>query len=90
MLWQAGGLVVLVGVDGEFAEEFSGGGVGDADVEVVDEHDDGGSGVGSSYADVVESAGDADGEFAGGVDDVAAHAVVVVGAGGGVALGRAV
>ncbi len=44
--WFAGGLVVAVGVDGEFAEEFAGGGVHDADVEVVDEQDDVGSGVG--------------------------------------------
>jgi hypothetical protein len=38
-------------------EEFSGGWVDDADVEVVevvDEHDDVGSGVGSADADVVE------------------------------------
>jgi hypothetical protein len=33
----AGGLVVAVGVDGEFAKEFAGGGVDDADVEVLDE-----------------------------------------------------
>ena len=35
--WSSGGLVVAGGVDGEFAEEFAGGGVDDADVEVVDE-----------------------------------------------------
>jgi len=35
--WCSGGLVVAGGVDGEFAEEFAGGGVDDADVEVVDE-----------------------------------------------------
>ena len=35
--WSAGGLVVLGGVEGEFAEEFSGGGVDDAYFEVVDE-----------------------------------------------------
>ena len=51
--WAAGGLVVLGGVDGQFAEEFTGGSVDDADVEVVDEHDHVGSGVGSSDADVV-------------------------------------
>lgn len=39
-------MVVAVRVDGEFAEEFAGGGVDDADVEVVDEQDDGGSGAG--------------------------------------------
>jgi hypothetical protein len=41
----AEGLVVAGGVDGEFAEEFAGGGVDDADVEVVDQLQDGGSGV---------------------------------------------
>ena len=50
--WSAGGLVVAAGVDGEVAEEFAGGGVDDADVEVLDEQDDVGSGVGSSDADV--------------------------------------
>jgi hypothetical protein len=49
-------LVVAGGVDGEGSEEFSGGGVDDADVEVVDEEDDVGSGEGSSDADVVEPA----------------------------------
>jgi len=43
VLW----LVVAGGIKGEVAEEFSGVGVDDADVEVVDEHDDVGSGVGS-------------------------------------------
>jgi hypothetical protein len=33
-------LVVAAGVDGEVAEEFAGGGVDDADVEVVDEEDE--------------------------------------------------
>jgi hypothetical protein len=41
-------LVVAVGVDDQFAEEFAGEGVGDADVEVTHEQDD----VGSSDADV--------------------------------------
>ena len=41
----AEGLVVAAGVEGEFAEEFAVLGVDDSDVEVVDEHDDGGSGV---------------------------------------------
>jgi len=52
------GLVVAAGVDGELAEEFSGDGCDDSDVEVLDEEDDGGSGVGSSDADVVEFAVD--------------------------------
>ena len=50
----AGGLVVAGWAGGEFAEEFAGGGVDDADVEVVHEHEDAGSGVGSSDADVVD------------------------------------
>ena len=37
--WAAGGLVVAAGVDGQLAEQFAGGGVDDADVEVVDEHE---------------------------------------------------
>ena len=61
----AGGLVVAGGVEGELAEEFAGGGVDDADVEVVDEQDDAGSGVGSSDADVVEAAVEAQGDVAG-------------------------
>jgi len=87
-------LVVDVGVEGEFAEEFAGGGVDDADVEVVGEEDDAGSGVGSSHADVVESSVVAQGDDAGVVDAVVADAgvlqcglvVVLV----GVALGRVV
>ncbi len=53
LLW----LVVACGVKGEVADEFSGGRINDADVEVVDEHDDVGSGVGSPYADVVADNG---------------------------------
>jgi len=44
-------LVTLGGVEDEFAEEFSGGGVDDADVAVLDEDDHVGSGVGSADAD---------------------------------------
>ena len=51
------GLVVAGGVEGEVAEEFAGGGVEDADVEVVDEEDDGGAGVGAADADVVQATG---------------------------------
>ena len=82
-------MVVAGGVQGEVAEEFSGGGVDDADVEVVDEHDDVGAGVGAADADVVEAAVVAEGDDAGGVDAVVADAVV--GAGGvpvGPLLGR--
>ena len=39
-------MVVLGGVEDQFAEEFAGGGVDDPDVEVVDEEQDVGSGVG--------------------------------------------
>ena len=44
------------GVEGVFADEFSGGGVDDADMSVLDEEDVVGSGVGSADADVMESA----------------------------------
>src|SRR4051812_10451101 len=85
--WSAGGLVVVSGVDGQFAEEFAGGGVDDADVEVLDEQDDVGSGVGSADAEVAEPAGDAQGDGAGFADRVVADPVVgvagAVGAGGG-------
>ena len=57
--WSSSAVVAAVGVDGEGAYEFAGGGVDDADVEVVDEEDDGGSVEGSSDADVVELAIDA-------------------------------
>src|SRR5215212_4360686 len=66
------GLVVDVWVEDELADDFAGGGVDDADVEAVDQHQDGGSGVGSADADVVEPAVVAEAEFAVGVDDVAA------------------
>ena len=65
------------------ADEFAGGGVDDADVEVVDEHEDGGSFEVAANGDVVEVALDAQGDVAG-VDAVAAQASVrVVGACGG-------
>ena len=57
----------------------------DAHVEVLDEHDHGGSVEGSSGADVVQSAGDAQGDLAV-LDAVASDAQVPV----GVALGRVV
>ena len=47
--WAAGGLVVAVGVEDEFAEELAGGGVDDADVQVLDEHHPGRKrGIGTS------------------------------------------
>jgi hypothetical protein len=74
--WSAQALVALGGVEDEFAEKFAGGGVYDADVEVVDEHEDVGSGVGSADADGVELALVAQGDFAGLVDAVAAQPLV--------------
>lgn len=73
------GLVVAGEVDVEFAEEFAGGGVDDADVVVLDEEQDVGSGVGSADADVAEFPGDAQGHGPGCVDLVGADAVVGVG-----------
>src|SRR4051794_36972024 len=49
----AGAVVAVVGVEGEVAEDFAGGGVDDADVVAVDEEDDAGSVEGSAEADVV-------------------------------------
>ena len=66
------------GVEGQVAEEFAGGGVDDADVEVLDEQDDAGVRVGSADADVVEAPGVAEGDVAGLVDEVVADAVVGV------------
>jgi len=88
--WSAGGLVVPGGVDGEFAEELAGGGVDDADVQVLDEHQDAGPGVGAADADVVEPAVDAQGQLAVFVHAVGADPVVGVGgpvAGGGLGPG---
>lgn len=64
------------------AEEFAGGGVDDADVEVVDEEDDVGSRVDAPDADVVQSSVDAEGDDAGVVDLVVADSVVGVVAAG--------
>ena len=61
-------------------------GVDDADVEAVDQHQDGGSGVGSADADVVQSACVAQAEFAAAIDHVAADPWLRLGsvsAGGG-------
>src|SRR5687768_18364279 len=76
--WSSGGLVVAGGVDGELAEELAGGGVDDADVQVLDEQQDVGSGVGPTDADVVQASGDAQGDAPGGVDLVGADPVVGV------------
>jgi hypothetical protein len=90
--WAAGGLVVAAWVDGQLAEELPGGGVDDADPEVVDEHGHVGSGVGSSDAEVVEPAGHAQGDHAAVVDAVVAGAGVgvVVAAGGREGFGEGV
>ena len=84
--WFAGGLIVAGRVEGEFAEQLAGGGVDDADLGVLDEQQDVGSGVGPADADVVELAAVAQGDGAGGADDVGADPVVgVAGAVAGVA-----
>jgi len=88
--WPAGGLVVPGGVDGQLAEQFAGGGVDDADMQILDEHQDAGPGVGPADADVVQLPADAQGELAVGVDAVGADPVVGVGgavAGGGLGPG---
>ena len=88
--WSSGALVALGRVEGQFADEFAGGGVDDADVEVLDQDDDAGSGVGSADADGVERPAVAQGDFACLVDAVAADAFVgVVGAVAGGGLGSA-
>jgi hypothetical protein len=43
--WAAEGLVVAVGVEGEFSDEFTGFGGDHADVEVGDQDQDAGAGV---------------------------------------------
>jgi len=80
-------LVVTGGVEGEFTQDFAGGGVGDGDLQIVDEESDVGSGVGSAQADVVEATVVAQGDAAGLADPVGADPVVgvagAVGARGG-------
>ena len=73
------GLVVAFCVDFQLSEEFSGGGVDDADVEVVDEQYDVGSGVGSADADVTQLAVDSEGDGAGFVDAVVSDPCVSLG-----------
>jgi hypothetical protein len=71
-------LVVLGRVDGEHADEFAGGGVDDADVEVVGEDDDSGAAVFGAEADVVHAAVDSQGDAPAFVDDVVSDSVVDV------------
>jgi hypothetical protein len=87
---RSGGLVVLGGVEDQLAEQLPGGGVDHADVQVLDEQDDVGSGMGSADAEVVQPAGDAQGDAAAVVDAVVPDPVVGVGvaAGGGLGLGE--
>jgi hypothetical protein len=75
-------LVVPDGVECEFSEYFSGGGVGDGDFEVLDEDQDAGSVVDAADSDVVEASVMAQGDRSGLVD--AGGAVVVVGVTAGV------
>ena len=86
----SGGLVVLGGVEDQLAEQLAGGGVDHADVQVLDEQDEVGSGMGSADAEVVQPAGDAQGDAAAVVDAVVPDPVVGVGiaAGGGLGLGE--
>src|SRR4051795_4266207 len=74
--WASGALVALGCVEDELAEEFAGGGVDDADVEVLGEDGDAGSGVGAADADGVHLAAVSPGDLAGLVDLVVADAVV--------------
>ena len=76
--WASGGLVAAGGVEFEFAEQFAGGGVDDADVQVLDEQQDVGPGIGPADADVVELAGVAQSDGAVGVEAVGADPVVCI------------
>ena len=74
------------------AEEFSGGGVDDADVEVLGEEQDSGAGVGAADGDVVHSSCVAEGDDAVFADLVVPDSVVgvVVAAGSGGGFGECV
>lgn len=61
-------LVTACGVQGEVADDFSGGLVHDRDVAVFDDEDDAGSGVGSADADGVHAGVVAEADFPGSVD----------------------
>ena len=77
-------MVVLTGVEVEFAQEFAVGGE-DPDVQVVDQDEDVGAGVAAADADGVEPAVVSRGEHSGGVDPVVSDPPVsgVQGGGGG-------
>ena len=78
--WSTDRLVGLGRIEGEGPEEFAGGRVDDADVEVFDEEQNGGSGVGSPDTDLDHRAVMTQRDLAGFVDFVAADARVAVGA----------
>ena len=70
---------MAVGIEGEVADDFAGGGVDDADLEVVDEHHDRGVGEGSADAEVLEMTVVSECHFAGFVDAVVADSELAVG-----------
>ena len=82
--FDAAWLCLLVGVDGEFAEDLAGGGVDDCDLAVLGDQDHGLVVVAGADADVVQAAVHAQGDGAAGVDDVLADAFVGRGRGAGV------
>ena len=82
-------MVVPGGVESEVAQDFSGGGVDDFDVEVVDQDQDAGSVVDAADADVVQASVGAQGDRSGLVDAVGADSVVGVDAGCWVGFGSA-
>ncbi len=84
-------LVVAVGADGVFAEDFSGCGVADGGVVVVDQDEDGFADVGASDAEVADVAGVTDADFPVFVDFVGSGSPfvgVVCGRWGGFGEGR--
>ena len=72
------GPVVAVGVDVVLAEDLAGGLLGEGDLKVVDDHEDAFSGVGYANAEMVETAGPSEGEFAELVDSVEPDPVVTL------------
>ena len=76
--FEAAGLAVFVGVDGEFAEDFSGFSVDDGDVEVVDEHAYWCAAECGAELDVVGASGASEHDGACLVDGVLSDAVVAV------------
>jgi hypothetical protein len=74
--WSVQGLLVAGRVEGEFAQQFAGLGVDDADVAVRDEGDESFPGVLAAQTDVVEPAVVADGQDHGGVGAIASGPVV--------------